>query len=40
MLIHVLGKGGEGYLDVETVRLGSSGTCQQTVREDTKSVTW
>lgn len=40
MLIHVLGKGGEGHLGVETVRLGNSGTYQQTVREDTESVTW
>lgn len=38
MLIHVLGKGGEGHLGVETVRLGNSGTYQQTVREDTESV--
>lgn len=39
-MIHVLGKGGEGHLGVETVRLGIFGTYQQTVREDTESVTW
>lgn len=32
--------GREGHLGVETVRLGNSGTYQQTVREDTQSVTW